>query len=328
MAEVVGTLTWEGSRDSDGYREYKLTSLVRGDLGCGPAEALQASGLPEPGDYWIFDTDQDIWASCKENAEVKIHSEKEGDPNKYWRVTQTFSSKGDEKRCKDEQIDDPLLKPQEVSGSFAKYQEEAVIDRFGVPILNSCFEQFHGPQIEFDKNRPTIKISQNVPLLELALLAQMQDTVNDSTLWGLPARTIKLSSISWEKKFYGKCYIYYTRNFEFDVRYEGWDKELLDEGTKVLNGHWDKTTGGWVLNKIGGIFGSGGVTPNPLNPQHFIKFVDRDGNPASVILNGHGLPSAVRIGTGTGSPQQPGQIQVSVYQSANFLLLSLPTHLE
>ena len=233
---VSGARTWGGSRDSDGYTTYKVKWLVRGETTDGPAAALLTPGLPVYGTPWAIDNDVDLWAWCRWDATMTpYYGGQEGEPGKYFLIEQTFSSKPpDDKKCKDNQPTDPLLEPQKISGSFVKYTEEATYDRFGDPIENSSFEQIRGPQNEWDKNRPQVRIEQNVPSLQIALLAQMQDTLNDATLWGLPKRCIKLSDVSWERKFYGSCYVYYTRNLTFDIRYETFDRDLLDEGTKVL----------------------------------------------------------------------------------------------
>ncbi len=285
MATVLvdGARTWEMTRDEKGHRTYKVKYLVEGLKTDGPANAIQTPGLPTYGTPWIIDDDVDLWAFCKFNATVKPVLEKE--PNLYWEVEFTFSTMPDVQACKSSQVEDPLLEPIKVSGSFVRYQEEAYFDRFGDAVVNSAHEQIRGAQVEFDANRPQVKIEQNVPILQYALLAQMSETVNAFTLWGLPPRTIKLSSISWERKYYAICSVYYTRSLEFDVRYDGFDRDTLDEGTKVLNGHWDENTGNWVLDDIGG------DPPDEANPEHFIRFQDRLGNYCRVILNGHGLPA-------------------------------------
>lgn len=308
-AEIVpGQRSWSMTRDEQGHREYKLVYLVRCAPTDGPATALQASGLPQPGDAWLVDGDSDPWAFCKQNATVTPLVTKE--PNKHFEVEFTYSSKPDLRHCKDQQVDDPLLQPQKVSGGIIKYQEEATHDRFGAPINNSAHEMIHGPQVEFDTNRPYVRIEQNVPDLQLGLVSSMIDTVNDAPLWGLAARCIKLSSFSWEVKYYGACSKYYTRTFEFDVRYETFDRDVLDEGTKVLNGYWDDVSGDWTL--IG--------TPDKDDPRDFIQAVDRQGNPMHIILNGEGRPAAADPEEG-----EPGSIHVEKYEQSNFLLLGVPT---
>lgn len=325
MATILanGQRTWTLQRDEEGYREYKLKFLVLADYLDGPANVIRTAGLPLPGAPWLVDNDFDPWSWCRPTATVRPLTENE--PNRWWEVETTFSNKPvprDQQRCHDVPVDDPLLEPPKVSGGFTKYTEEAVFNRFGEAILNSAFEQIRGPQNEWDQNRPTVRIEQNVTSFAQAfsLPAQMMDTLNDRILWGLPPRRIKLSSASWEKHYHGRCSTYYKRVLEFDVRYDGWDRNLLDEGTKVLNGRWNETTGAWTLVPV-----ATGQTPNPGNPAHFMRAVDRAGNPIHMVLDGHGLPAEALVGTGTGTFFTGiGEIHVEKYGESNFLLLGIP----
>lgn len=290
------------TRDTEGHREYKLTyRVVCSSVLDGPAIALTAPGLPIPGSLWVVGNDVDLWAYCKQN--VTITPVLDNEPNDRFDLEFTFGTKTDEKRCKDQQYDDPLLEPAQVSGTFIKYQEEATHDRHGGAITNSAHEQLRGPQIEFDKNRAQIKIQQNVatPTQGYILPYQMLDTLNDAPLWGFPRRCIKLSAAPWERKFHGQCYAYYQRTLEFDTHVvidpttgevtSGFDRELLDEGSKVLNGHWS-TSGVWVLDNISG------AAPDPNNPSHFQRFKDRKGENSRVILNGYGVPAETLVSLG------------------------------
>lgn len=292
-----------GSRDAEGHREYHSWHLVRGDINDTPVAALKAIGLPRPGDIFRFGNDRDSWAFCLPTAAVSVHQEKEGDAPQYWMVEQTFSTKppeGKASRCNDSAIEDPLLEPAKVGGGSSKYTEEAAEDRFGFPILSSSHEQMRGPQVEFDKNRATLKIEQNVPsFASIAAAYEMLDSVNGVPIWGFFYRCVKLSSVGWERKFYGRCYKYYTRILEFDTNRDTFDRTMLDEGTKVLHGKWG-TSGAWILLDIDG------QPPDPSNPQHFDRFQDRNGNVCRVILNGAGLPAGVQIGTGSNAEIPPG----------------------
>ncbi len=274
MATVLrtGQRDWRLTRDRDGHREYKITFRVVADSPfVGPAEVLQTSGLPVPGDYWIVDFDSDLWATCKEDAEVVPVITNE--PNTQWDVTVTFSTKGDDKRCKDQQWDDPLLIPDRVSGSFTRFTEPASFDKDGIQITNSAYERFENNLVEFDASRAAIRISQNRADLEIGLFTPMVDTVNDAPLWGLPERTIKLSNVTWERKYYGQCYLYYERTFEFEVRYNpgsatdflGFDRFLLDEGSKVLKGHWQARGSGATVDIMADVMNGGFLTAAVLD---------------------------------------------------------------
>lgn len=330
MAAVVkdGVYSWEGSRDKDGHRRFVVEHLVQAATTDGPYIVMNAPGLPSIGSYWLFDSDSDVWAFCTPVCKVSIHKERKGDPNRWWVVEQEFTTRP-MIRCQDFNIEDPMLEPDRVSGSFVKYTVEAAFDRFGELVKSSSHEMFRGPQVEFDRNRPTVRIEQNRANLELSLFASMIDTVNDATLWGLGARRVKLSNASWERKVYGVCGFYYVRTFDFDIDYNTFDRDLLDEGTKALNGHWDPDNGHWELDRIGG------QPPNPANPQHFSRYKDRNGENARVILDGTGRPadSIVELGTASSTSTSTGTdpsgpaatYHLEYYPESNLLLLGIPT---
>ncbi len=246
-----GATTWSMTRDQDGHRDYRIMFRVISDITDGPANVLSTVGLPRPGDRWQFEGDLDQWAFCRQPATV--NPVLKGEPNTEWDVEFAFTTKSDDKRCKDQQIEDPLSIAPRVSGTFQKYQEEATKDRFGSAITNSAWEQIRGPQVEFDRNRPTVRIEMNVPSFISVILAyQMIDRVNSRPLWGFNKRCIKLSNAPWEVAYYGQCFKYYKLTLEFDIRPDGFDRDILDEGTKVLHGHWGDD-GSWVIDPIGGI---------------------------------------------------------------------------
>ena len=160
-----------------------------------------------------------------------------------------------------------------------------------------------GDLLKFEEHRDTIQVVMNVPsFTSVALALAMRDHVNLLPLWGLPTRSVRLAQAPWTQEYYGLCYSYYKLTLNFEVALytdpatglvsSGWDRVALDEGTMVLNGEWDATTGEWSLIDIDG------GPPDPGNPQHFVRATDRKGKPLkSVILNGAGLPADVVTGT-------------------------------
>jgi hypothetical protein len=312
------------TREKDfGHREYKIewTIQVTDPANDGPEVVLTTPGLPTPGSVWNFGNDSDSWAFCQLGpTEVKPEPQYGNrDAPSFWIVTQTFSTRAP-KRCNAVQFQDPLLEPIRVSGTFVKYQEEAFQDRFGQPIQNSAFQQFRGQQVEFDRNRPQVKIIQNVPtfLQAAALPGSMMDTLNAYPLWGLLPRTIKLSQASWDRKYWGFCLVYYERTLTFDINYETFDRLLPDFSKKVLRGKWLPSTGHWVDIYVGG------YPPNPLDPTHYVQYTDRDNKPGEVLLDGAGRPSGVIIGTaaGTGTGGTAG-IRIPCYDGVTYGYVSV-----
>lgn len=257
-----GPRIWGGSRDDEGYREFTVRHIVKTtNKADGPYMVMFAAGLPAIGSVWNFGNDLDVWAFCYPYMKVDLHQHKEGDPHYWWAVDQKFSTKP-LSRCQDTQVEDPLLEPQQVSGNFGKYTIEAVYDRFGSLIKSSSHEQIRGRQVEFDNNKPSVTIRQNVASLGLSTFAQMIDTVNDGPMWGLSERMVKLSNAPWERKVFGQCRYYYTRTFDFDIDYKTFDRRALDEGTKALNGHWttSATSGSGMTVNITSVSTTGAIT--------------------------------------------------------------------
>lgn len=291
VCTVLGPIDWQSKVDADRHREHKVVWRVRGETGDGPYAAMSADGLPTPGSSWSLLNDVDPWAFCQAEMSAKPDQPRDGERGVYFLVEQTFSTKN-KRQCAEHKIEDPLLEPPKVSISTETKKEEARYDMFNLPINNSAHELIRGPQVEFEKTTSVVNIEQNVATFEQAFVLpnSMLNCVNDAPLWSLPPRCVRLADLSVDVKYYGMCNVYYTRKLKFAVNPNTWDRDLLDEGTRVLNGHWDNDTGEWVLDNIAG------KVPDPANPKHFKLFPDRAGNPIRGILDGFGKPSGASIG--------------------------------
>lgn len=303
--------------DESGHRTYRITFLVHSDSKFdGPALVMQTPGLPVPGSIWAFGNDLDVYAWCRPGMRVRrAPTVRSTGPVPDWHVERTFSTRpaapmggtssgrpggsgpgkgGNRQGCHDGRVEDPLLEPQGVSGSFLRRPDEWGYDVNGDPILTSSYEEFPADKLGFEVVNPTVSVEQNVPALELALCTSMLNTLNNTSLWGLPARTWRLSEFDWERKYHGQCYPYYVRKFKFEANYHvivnpftgdpellpSWDKTLPDQGNKVLRGKWDRTADRYVVDS----------DADPLAPKDFSRYQDKDGNVTTVILNGAGRP--------------------------------------
>lgn len=306
-----GRIIWSGSRDDKGYREYKLVNIVRADPLDGPSVVRQTPGLPVVGSLWNVGNDSDLIAFCTPQMTIKWYKPPpSGGPHRFWRVEQTFTTKPYEQDLPSESLDNPLLEPQKLSGNFVKYMQQATRDKDGNAIESSSHETLEGPDVEFDFNRPVVRIEQNVMSLGLASFAHRIDTVNSAPLWGLAARTIKLSNVSWERKLYGGGIRYYTRVFDFDIDFSTFDRVVPDRGYMALGRikpGSDPPT--WEIP-------AGWVNTNPL---HFSRCIDADGQPTGkVYLDGAGSRTTSTV---------PTAINIQYYPESNFLLLGIPVSL-
>ena len=324
MLRILGYLgsDLEGSVDNDGHRGYKASALVESTtLLDGPYDVLQLFGIPRVGDPYTLYGGTDEYALCQPGRTVVPHESDNGKV-KIWKVNLTFSTKPNG-RCQEASFTTPLEEPMKIKITSNKRTVEATQDRFGLPIRNSAHELVKGPIIEFDEGTLTVEIEQNVLNSELNLVTLCFNRVNSGPLWGLGRRKIRLTGASADRQVFGRCSYYWHRSLKFDIDDKTFDRDVLDEGTKVLQGHWatkaeleasgtGTPTGtgtqgqppevGWVIDRINGRL------PDPNNPSHFKRYQDREGNLARVILNGSGLPANTSYfypvftpGTGTGT---------------------------
>lgn len=302
------------TRDEEGQRDYKVAYFVLSPDGtAGMTQVLSTSGLPIEGDTYQgppgFESDQDQYAYCRGNLSMTPDQVDSGKVQR-WKLEFLYSTKPqkpDKQRCLDNPITDPLLEPPKITFGYSKEKEAATWDRFGNAIVNSAHEPIRGAQTEFDSDKNTITIEQNVgtALQGYVLPTLLSNCVNAAPLFGYNPRCLKLTPDSGSREFYGRCNVYYKRRLTFEINRGTWDRWLLDEGTKVLAGDWVTPAPNakpvWQLRPS--------VAVDPLNacfdPTNFIRYVDPSGNPSRVVLNGYGLPSGVQlISSGTTAAYQ------------------------
>lgn len=271
-AEVLGPLEWTVDKDQMTHRDYTITWLVEtDDPDDGPTTVLSAAGLPTIGTQWNFGNDFDPWALCWPNA--RCTPVLTGEPNLRWIVENKFSTRP-LMRCMDTQIENPLAEPYRVSGGFFKKTKLVDKDQFGNPVRSSSQQRITGGVMEFDDNRPTVRVGFNQLFWPGALYADMVDSVNDAPLWGLPARCVKLSNGTWTRNMWGVCNFYFTVDYEFEIQYEldddgnlvkTWDRKVHDKGTRCLTGY---SPGEWEIVGPDGVGSSGHPKTNtsPTNP--------------------------------------------------------------
>jgi hypothetical protein len=149
----------------------------------------------------------------------------------------------------------------------------------------------------------------------------MIDTLNDATLWGLPKRCVKLSNVSWERKYYGSNFsnIYYMVRYEFDIDFETFDKEAVNVGTKCLMTH----SPGEGIKDVSRRLDPLGEDPEiaPLkyyqNPKRFVVYKDEHGENTPCFLDAYGRPVA--------KASDALLKTVELYGESNLLLLGIPS---
>jgi hypothetical protein len=314
MANALGIIGLEGSQDREGQRTYHVDWLVESELDDGPVDLMFASGVAVIGAPFTYGNTNDPWAFCTPELKVEPYI----NPNEMaylWKLRQTFSTTP-LSRCQNQSIDNPLNEPYKVSGTFVKYTKEATKDKDGAALMTSSLEVVRGKAAERDFNRPTVVIERNVLMNPLSTFVQYIDHVNDSPLWGLGPRKVKLSNVTWERHLYARCTFYYSVRYDFDVDWQTFDRVILDEGTRVLQGHSPGTS----LPQLD----PDAIDPETnkayrLNAKNFEAYKDLNGNNAKVILDGKGRP--------WDGEDKPGTVSIKLYNEANLGVLGLPATL-
>jgi hypothetical protein len=301
-AVYYGVVSWEMERDDNGHRNYNVTMQVRTtDPLDGPAVVINCVGLPTLGTSWLVGNDEDDWAWV--TPWTRVRPTMMNERNQIWLVDMKFTT-APMIRQSDQTVENPLNEPAKVSGGFTKYTEEATYDRFGNFLLMSSFELMKGPQVEVERGRPTVRVTLNRSSLPLATFSQFRGGVNDSTLWGLPARTIRLADIAWERNVYGGSTYYYTVTYDFEIKYETWNRYIVDQGqyrkinknlplsnTNPLVPLVDDLTGRWYtgyLDGSAGLVAAVGGNPNPAHLYVWEKQIEPQYNFLSL-----GIPSSL-----------------------------------
>ena len=334
----LGVVEWGGGRDINLHRNYWVKFLLEtDDIEDGPQIMTFAPGLPAVGAPWIYGNENDQWALCNPVVECETVVKRE---SQYWWILKYEFSTKPWLACLTEQLTHPASQPDLVSGSFANYKKRTCQRRSngetgpgsngetgtgsngetgtgsngetgtgseigtGTTLYGIMSSSLEPIWVEKDKNKPTVEIQQTRLNLELALLSEMIDTLNDDTLWGMPARHVKLHNAPWKRLVWGKCNYYYQRNLQFEVDYDSFDEtEIIDVGHRVIDPAKLKEDPG--LDRT--------------DPENFTRSVDSRGNINKVVmLNGQGEQCSDPV------HHQHFIPKVELYEESNFLLLGVP----
>lgn len=306
---------WSGGRNKNGWSLYEAQWLVNAtESKDGPDIVLRATGIPVPGDPWVYGNDVRNDVVCL--PQRKANRFETTDPGFWWVVDTEFSN------------DAAYLGPV-ISINGQKYSKEVFRDRFGKALLTTCHERIKSPQAEFDFNRMQVEIEYPKKLtLDLPLWTVLVNSgsLNSVVMWGFPERCVKMEPYTviekWDESF-GKyfgvvfrftTYVIYDKD---GVPTSGFDRDVLNEGTKAL-GFWKPhDTSPNIADATWDTFGG-----NVANPRDYFRYYDKAGNIATVILNEDGTPW-----TGV-NPDDPPKIHVEHYPQSDLVtLLGLPNPL-
>lgn len=277
---------WSGNRTDKGEYEFSRVFIVQVDTRqVGPYEILNGSvadGVDSPIIQIPLDND-DYHAGddALTHARVKTKDAKRDPVNPLlWYVTVTYSTAKDQQ---ERGTFNPEDRPIEVNFSFQRQTKVAHQEANGDPITTSAGERFN-PLPEMDDTRFVMTMSRNLVTFNPDTAMRYKDTVNSDQFQGFEPGVVKLASLN-SKLIFENNLTYWRVDFEFHINEDGWDIELLDEGTYYLSG----------ANKR--------------------RFRDEQGHFITGLLDGAG---------GQGDPNDPQFLQKRVYRRRSFNALGLP----
>lgn len=202
------------------------------------------TSVPLIGEIYVAGNDLDVNARCIGVDPQEI----DGHGSKIWQVNCEYSTKWQDA------TDDPLLRPTDISFSFAQFQRPVWLDINASAITNSANAYFD-PPVEIDDSRPVLTMVRNESWFSTSLAIDYQDAVNSDIFFGFPVRTVKIAGISGQNAVEnGIQFVKVT--YEFHIRRELWiPLKILDAGMQDKNRN---TT-------IPGTSGQIAVEPWPLN---------------------------------------------------------------
>jgi hypothetical protein len=221
---------------------------------------LAANGIPGMYLPYISGTTTDFGARVIDQEAVQ-------DPRSrlFWRVTVTYSSQF-------ERIENPFLEPPDIDFDSENYKEPlpGIPSQFSRPgftlstppddpeelatqaspnqnlihwgkgILNSAGHPYN-PPAEQEASRPVVRYTRNEASFTVAFKIQYENSVNNAAWNGLTDRQAWLRSIRataqvWKSTDFSTADVtYYRVTYEFVLKQETWDLQLLDYGPYYLD---------------------------------------------------------------------------------------------
>jgi hypothetical protein len=231
MAYVVNKRSDIQTRDDlTGLREYvQVHQVVFDGYQSGPISAKNVAGVPQYGDYYKGDTEDDKFAFLQ-SRDVK----READSDKSFLVTSNFTTAANNGTG-----GLTLPQPQEVNltptieWGFVEFQSLAIFHKVRntwVPIRNSAWDLFD-PPLPKDDSRLALRITKNLGQFNPLLAYQYSNAINSDEWLGFPQYTVMFKPPQASLKL-EKGYQYWEVKFEFHFNFETWLAQVVDAGMR------------------------------------------------------------------------------------------------
>lgn len=211
----------------------------------GPITVGAHPDLPRIGETYSVGNDSDTDAVCISGDIDRVPDD---GTLLEWHVTAVHSTKVQSTRDNTTARGNPLSNGGQwkFSGSYIRGTKTVDKDTDGQVIMNSAREK---KLYEIPYGHDTLVLDGNSANIRLSQRAQAIYRVNATTIWGLPAHALLLTTWNYEIMWHGDTPFVHN-HLEFEISYDldhdgefiGWDVEMLDEGTRQYLGD-DITTG-------------------------------------------------------------------------------------
>lgn len=213
IVSVTETFTDRGGTLNDlRQRDYTRSFDVMTDVReTDPPVIRLATGIPRPWTPYINAATgvADLGSWCKE---VRV---KQDTVNPYlWRVTCQYSSVMS--RPDINLVENPLLRPSEISWDGDEISRPAYYDRDGEPIYNAVQERFD-PPVEEVETRMKLTIARNQTTYDPVFYCPFFNSVNSKSWYGFNAGRVLCKRISGARSFENGVY-YWRTTYEFLIR--------------------------------------------------------------------------------------------------------------
>jgi len=218
-----------------------------------PLLARSAPGIPRP------------WASHPYHRWMTVQAKHvETISPILYKVTVTYKAETKSKIGRDDTPVSPLAMPPEENWYFATTNEPIDRDIEGNPLTNSAGESFD-PPLTREFHDLVGRIIKNQVAYNPVMAYEYIGSINSDSFRGFPPETV-LCRVFTGDEVYTPYMKYYRVTYEFQVRFDGWKRRVLDQGFREYVGT--------------------GTDGAPLYKQ----FTDNEGNPLTepTLLNGNG----------------------------------------
>lgn len=130
-------------------------------------------------------------------------------------------------------VTNPLLDEIEERVNWSSTTRTVYVDGGNSPILNPAGDHYVDG-IDADDNLPTITYSLNQSAFPVATAMVVRNAVNSIAWKGFPAGTVKVESMTSDRKFNSWIGVYYGVSYTFGVNPDGYEREILARGFREL----------------------------------------------------------------------------------------------